>query len=201
MAMNLLCNVQTCRKPLTGTLWVTKCSHSFCEEHAKALSHKNIKCPACNTLLGKRFDVIRQNSNPGEDFKSMLLVGLRPEIVFDIAMRAISFWNYQVEMELKFQSNSANHLFDASEKAKNHQATLIKQLASAKRTIEGNEKQINDQKSIIKHLKSEISYRDQHLKKVQNLLLITKSKSPDTHSESTDIHLGERNGHDAVKKK
>ncbi|KAE8750984.1 hypothetical protein FOCC_FOCC002412 [Frankliniella occidentalis] len=137
MAMNLLCNVQTCRKPLTSTLWVTSCSHSFCEDHAKTLSHKNIKCPACGTLLGKRFDVIRQNSNPAEEFKAMLLVGLRPEIVLDIAMRAVSFWNYQVEQELKYQANSANQLLETKEKASINQTTLMKQLALAKNTIAG----------------------------------------------------------------
>ncbi|XP_034255416.1 E3 ubiquitin-protein ligase CCNB1IP1-like [Thrips palmi] len=175
--MDLHCNVQACRKPLTGTLWVTSCSHSFCEEHASTLTLKNIKCPACNTALGKRFDVIRQNSNPAEDYRAMLLVGLRPEIVLDMAMRAVSFWNYQVEHELKFQLTSAKRSREIAEKSKTTNMSLMKQIASTKKTSDCNERLVGDLKSTIRQLKEQITYKDRQLKKVQHLFDSFKSKT------------------------
>lgn len=64
----------------------------------------------------------------------MLLVGLRPEIVLDMAMRAISFWNYQVEQELKFQLASSKQLKEAVEKVKSNHSAVIRQLSTAKKT-------------------------------------------------------------------
>lgn len=66
----------------------------------------------------------------------MLLVGLRPEIVLDIAMRAVSFWNYQVEQELKFQLTSAKRFREIIERMKTNNQSLMKQLATAKKASE-----------------------------------------------------------------
>lgn len=40
----------------------------------------------------------------------MILCGLRPEIVMDISLRAITFWNYQMTQEKIIQATSMKRL-------------------------------------------------------------------------------------------
>lgn len=35
--------------------------------------------------------------SPSEEYKAMVLTGLRPDIVLDISSRALAFWSYQVK--------------------------------------------------------------------------------------------------------
>lgn len=196
--MDLMCNVSTCRKSLTGALWVTRCSHAFCEEHARTLAHKqNVKCPACSTVLGKRFDVIRQNSNPAEDFRAMVLVGLRPEIVLDMAMRATSFWNYQVELELKFQSHSVKRSKEAVEKLKVNHASMLRQLANAKKTSDNHEKQILDLRNTVELLKDQLASKDRQMQKIQHRFnsVMDKAKCMTSQNQTDDYHASQTVGY------
>lgn len=40
----------------------------------------------------------------------MILCGLRPEIVMDISLRAVSFWNYQMTQEKIIQTTTIKRL-------------------------------------------------------------------------------------------
>ncbi|GFQ87906.1 e3 ubiquitin-protein ligase CCNB1IP1 [Trichonephila clavata] len=53
-------------------------------------------CPACDTALSGKYDIVKVDLNPNEQYKSMVLAGQRPEVIFEICSRAISFWTYQV---------------------------------------------------------------------------------------------------------
>lgn len=48
----------------------------------------------------------------------MILCGLRPEIVMDISMRAVSFWNYQMTQEKIIQTSNMKRLQDNIEQIK-----------------------------------------------------------------------------------
>lgn len=48
----------------------------------------------------------------------MILCGLRPEIVMDISLRAVSFWNYQMAQEKLIQTSNTKHLQEKLEQIK-----------------------------------------------------------------------------------
>lgn len=72
--VDLICNFKKCRKRLTSSAWVTSCSHAFCEEDGASQfsggPHDN-KCPACSTPLPGKFDIVKVDLNPVEQFKSV----------------------------------------------------------------------------------------------------------------------------------
>ena len=43
------------------------------------------------------------NLNPSQDYKSSVLSGLRPDIIMEIAGRALEWWMYQESQEMRFQ--------------------------------------------------------------------------------------------------
>lgn len=92
----LLCNYRRCRLKLSGYAWVTACSHIFCDQHGSGeFSRSPAICPACNSTLSGKLDIVRTELSPSEEYKAMVLAGLRPEIVLDISSRALAFWTYQ----------------------------------------------------------------------------------------------------------
>ncbi|XP_072315050.1 E3 ubiquitin-protein ligase CCNB1IP1 [Eucyclogobius newberryi] len=103
----LLCNFPKCRTKLSGFAWVTACSHVFCDQHGSgAFSHSPAICPACSSALSGKLDIVRAELSPSEEYKAMVLAGLRPDIVLDISARALAFWSYQVHQERMYQEYS-----------------------------------------------------------------------------------------------
>lgn len=93
----LLCNFPKCRTKLNGFAWVTACSHVFCDQHGSGeFSRSPAICPACSSALSGKLDIVRTELSPSEEYKAMVLAGLRPDIILDISTRALSFWSYQV---------------------------------------------------------------------------------------------------------
>lgn len=113
MTLDMVCNFRKCRRSLNSQAWVTTCSHAFCIEHGKREFKRNsensMTCPACGSELRDKFDVIQADLKPNETFKSIVLAGLKPDTIMDIAMRAMSFWSYQVEQETLYQESLAKH--------------------------------------------------------------------------------------------
>lgn len=93
----LFCNFPKCRAKLSGFAWVTACSHAFCDQHGSGeFSRSPAICPACSSALSGKLDIVRTELSPSEEYKAMVLAGLRPETVLDICARALAFWTYQV---------------------------------------------------------------------------------------------------------
>lgn len=93
----LLCNFHKCRVKLSGFAWVTACSHIFCDQHGSdEFSRTPAICPACSSMLSGKLDVLRTEMAPSEQYKSMVLVGLPPDVILDISHKALAFWIYQV---------------------------------------------------------------------------------------------------------
>lgn len=100
---SLICNFPKCRTKLGGFAWATACSHIFCDQHGSGeFSRTPAICPACSSTLAGKLDIVRTELSPSEQYKAMVLVGLRPEIVLDISHRALAFWTYQVCTVFKF---------------------------------------------------------------------------------------------------
>ncbi|XP_061086106.1 E3 ubiquitin-protein ligase CCNB1IP1, partial [Conger conger] len=93
---SLMCNFPKCRAVLSGFAWVTACSHAFCDQHGSGeFSRSPALCPACQSALSGKLDIVRTELAPSEEYKAMVLAGLRPETVLDISSRALAFWTYQ----------------------------------------------------------------------------------------------------------
>ncbi|XP_070543928.1 E3 ubiquitin-protein ligase CCNB1IP1-like isoform X2 [Ptychodera flava] len=105
---DLMCNYKKCRKHLSTFSWVTSCSHVFCDEDGTREFNKSYSCPACETSLSGKFDIVRIDMNPSEQYKSMVLAGQRPEVIMEIASRALAFWAYQNHQERTYQEYMAN---------------------------------------------------------------------------------------------
>ncbi|CAL8376339.1 E3 ubiquitin-protein ligase CCNB1IP1 [Gadus morhua] len=100
----LLCNFPKCRAKLCGFAWVTACSHAFCDQHGSGeFSRSPAVCPACSSTLSGKLDIVRTELSPSEDYKAIVLAGLRPEVVLDISTRALAFWSYQIHQERMYQ--------------------------------------------------------------------------------------------------
>ncbi|KAJ3584969.1 hypothetical protein NHX12_013692 [Muraenolepis orangiensis] len=103
----LLCNFPKCRTKLRGFAWVTACSHAFCDQHGSCeFSHSPAVCPACSSTLSGKLDIVRTELSPSEEYKAMVLAGLRPDVVLDIGTRALAFWTYQIHQERLYQEYS-----------------------------------------------------------------------------------------------
>ncbi|XP_040360130.1 E3 ubiquitin-protein ligase CCNB1IP1-like [Ixodes scapularis] len=106
MDAQLVCNLVKCRKKLTAIAWVTSCSHVFCEEDVSGELASRCVCPACDTPLPGKFDLVRVDLEPTEQYRSMVLAGQRPETIVDVCSRALGFWSYQVAQQLGQQEAS-----------------------------------------------------------------------------------------------
>ncbi|XP_078060928.1 E3 ubiquitin-protein ligase CCNB1IP1-like [Mustelus asterias] len=103
----LLCNFSRCRARLSGFAWVTACSHVFCDRHGSGeFSRAPALCPACQSALAGKLDIVRTELSPSEEYKAMVLAGLRPQLILDIAARALAFWTYQIHQERMYQEYS-----------------------------------------------------------------------------------------------
>ncbi|EGD74468.1 hypothetical protein PTSG_05832 [Salpingoeca rosetta] len=85
--------------------WATRCSHLLCDacgqaamEAAKA-SMEPVLCPVCKTPLIEKHDLVNFDPNPSEQHRSMILAGLSPALIIEIAGRALSFHTYQMSLQ------------------------------------------------------------------------------------------------------
>ncbi|KAF9780288.1 hypothetical protein BJ322DRAFT_328887 [Thelephora terrestris] len=130
MDIELRCNQQPCRKPVTDKAVVTTCSHIFCLDCANALFGAARLCPACETSLTEPDDVVVCSLNPTNDYKTSVLSGLSPSLILEICSRALSFWQYQIHQENSYQQSVLKY---ANEK----NAHLQKQLDNVIREANG----------------------------------------------------------------
>lgn len=178
MVLDMVCNFKKCRKPLPTVAWVTSCSHAFCAEHGEnefgKKVHDILLCPACNSQLSDKFDVVQADLNPPETFKSIILSGMKPDVIMDIAMRAMSFWSYQMEEETRYQENIGRH---ARERAKGleefHNLSLQRvksELQSNKKKIENLQDEYNKQKRQTEEYAVMLEEKNRKIQKLQHQL-------------------------------
>ncbi|KAL4623600.1 E3 ubiquitin-protein ligase CCNB1IP1 [Arapaima gigas] len=156
----LLCNFPKCRAKLVGFAWVTACSHAFCDQHgSREFSRSPAICPACSSTLSGKLDIARTELTPSEEYKAMVLAGLRPETVLDISTRALAFWTYQVHQERLFQEYS---LYRAEGQLKQAEKLLAQQNQSRELELSAMREEISSLKKVMEEYKfkySEVSER------------------------------------------
>ncbi|KAL2078984.1 hypothetical protein ACEWY4_024728 [Coilia grayii] len=156
----LFCNFPKCRAKLSGFAWVTACSHAFCDQHGSGeFSRSPAICPACSSALSGKLDIVRTELSPSEEYKAMVLAGLRPETVLDICARALAFWTYQVHQERLFQEYSLSR---AEGQLKQMEKVLSQQTQSRELELNAMRGEIASLKRVMEEYKrkySEVSER------------------------------------------
>ncbi|KAL3046323.1 hypothetical protein OYC64_004351 [Pagothenia borchgrevinki] len=156
----LLCNFPKCRTKLGGFAWVTACSHVFCDQHGSGeFSRSPAICPACSSALSGKLDIVRTELSPSEEYKAMVLAGLRPDVILDISARALAFWSYQVHQERMFQEYSLSR---AEAQLKQMDKVVTQQNQSREVELSGMRGEIASLKKVMEEYKrkySEVSER------------------------------------------
>ncbi|XP_029310893.1 E3 ubiquitin-protein ligase CCNB1IP1 [Cottoperca gobio] len=156
----LLCNFPKCRTKLGGFAWVTACSHVFCDQHGSGeFSRSPSICPACSSALSGKLDIVRTELSPSEEYKAMVLAGLRPDVILDISGRALAFWSYQVTQERMYQEYSLSR---AESQLKQLEKVLTQQNQSREVELTGMRGEIASLKKVMEEYKrkySEVSER------------------------------------------
>ncbi|XP_077170338.1 E3 ubiquitin-protein ligase CCNB1IP1 [Paroedura picta] len=170
----LLCNYSKCRVRLSGYAWVTACSHIFCDQHGSGeFSHSPAVCPACNSALSGKLDIVRTELNPSEEYKAMVLAGLRPEIILDISSRALAFWTYQVHQERLYQEytySKAEGQLKQMEKVYTQQLhSKDMELTSMKSEVSSLKKVLEEYKKKFTELSEKLMERNRQYQKLQGL--------------------------------
>nr|XP_020467005.1 E3 ubiquitin-protein ligase CCNB1IP1 isoform X1 [Monopterus albus]XP_020467006.1 E3 ubiquitin-protein ligase CCNB1IP1 isoform X1 [Monopterus albus] len=156
----LLCNFTKCRTKLSGFAWVTACSHIFCDQHGSGeFSRSPAICPACSSALSGKLDIVRTELSPSEEYKAMVLAGLRPDIILDISARAMAFWSYQVHQEHMYQEYNMSR---AEAQLKQMEKVLTQQNHSRELELSAMRGEITSLKKVMEEYKrkySEVSER------------------------------------------
>ncbi|XP_063320307.1 E3 ubiquitin-protein ligase CCNB1IP1 [Pelmatolapia mariae] len=170
----LLCNFPKCRAKLSGFAWVTACSHVFCDQHgSEKFGRSPVICPACSSALSGKLDIVRMELSPSEEYKAMVLTGLRPDIVLDISSRALAFWSYQVHQERIYQEYSLSR---AESQLKQMEKMLTQQnqsreleLTALKGEIASLKKMMDEYKRNYSEVSEKLMQRNRQYQKLQGL--------------------------------
>nr|XP_048291544.1 E3 ubiquitin-protein ligase CCNB1IP1 [Myodes glareolus]XP_048291545.1 E3 ubiquitin-protein ligase CCNB1IP1 [Myodes glareolus]XP_048291546.1 E3 ubiquitin-protein ligase CCNB1IP1 [Myodes glareolus]XP_048291547.1 E3 ubiquitin-protein ligase CCNB1IP1 [Myodes glareolus]XP_048291548.1 E3 ubiquitin-protein ligase CCNB1IP1 [Myodes glareolus]XP_048291549.1 E3 ubiquitin-protein ligase CCNB1IP1 [Myodes glareolus] len=170
----LLCNYRKCRLKLSGYAWVTACSHIFCDEHGSGeFSRSPALCPACNSTLSGKLDIVRTELSPSEEYKAMVLAGLRPEVVLDISSRALAFWTYQVHQERLYQeynfSKAEGHLKQMEKIYTQQIQSKDVELTSMKGEVTSMKKVLEEYKKKFSDISEKLMERNRQYQKLQGL--------------------------------
>ncbi|XP_051882951.1 E3 ubiquitin-protein ligase CCNB1IP1 [Pristis pectinata] len=151
----LRCNVRRCRARLSGFAWVTACSHVFCDPHGSGqLGRSPALCPACSTALAGGLDIVRTHLSPSERHKAMVLAGLRPQLVLDIAARALAFWTYQIHQERMYQEFAYNK---AEGQMRQMEKMYTQQLQAKDMEVSGSRSEVSSLKKLLEEYKKKYS--------------------------------------------
>ena len=199
MDNDLLCNFRKCRKRLNTYAWVTSCSHIFCDEDGTREFNKKLVCPACETNLSAKFDVIRVDLQASEQFKSMVLAGQKPEVIMEICSRALAFWTYQTHQERMYQDYVANKAKEKTTQLEQYYSQVLSkvqtELNSLKSQASTEKKDLDDAKKRCNELSEKLMEKNRQYLKLQGMYdsLRRKSITPSV-LEGRDEHFLESRG-------
>ncbi|XP_065067775.1 E3 ubiquitin-protein ligase CCNB1IP1-like isoform X1 [Rhopilema esculentum] len=169
----LVCNFRKCRKRLTEYAWVTSCSHIFCDEDGTKQFNKSYKCPACEANLPGKFDIIRVDLQPAEEYKSMVLAGLKPEIIMEICSRAIAFWSYQAYSERVYHEYVSTRAKESKNQLEKYYEQLLAQiqneLSNVKSEMNIKTKELTDTKQRLSEVTEKLSDKGRQLQRLQTM--------------------------------
>ncbi|XP_063596787.1 E3 ubiquitin-protein ligase CCNB1IP1-like isoform X1 [Penaeus indicus] len=173
----LLCNFRRCRRPLDSVAWVTFCSHIFCPEDGRNLRQTPCECPACGAKLTLQSDILRVELDPTEQFKSMILAGLQPEVIMEVCHRGLAFWTYQINQERTYQQHVVKRLRERLQEIQSYYEQVVRgrddQLAAVRRQLEGarrDHEKCKEQREVINERLAEKTRQYQRLQTLYDTL-------------------------------
>ena len=132
----LSCNNMACRTRLSsGQVWVTFCSHIFCDPCGTSLT-STLACISCRTDLSGQFRLTKKTLDPGIEWKRMVLAGLPPETVMEISSSAIQFYQHQTSQEVAFLEERIERVMGRVESVKQYYEGVIEQFKREISTLE-----------------------------------------------------------------
>ncbi|KAF9772167.1 hypothetical protein IL306_010137 [Fusarium sp. DS 682] len=111
-----------------------ECAQQLGDTGQEAEAERRNTCPACHSQLTNPGDAVPTNLNPSEDYKTIVLSGLSPNVIMECAGRALSFWAYQTTQDLYYQQHLCKGLTD---KCSSLSICLEKTVNDANSEIEG----------------------------------------------------------------
>ncbi|XP_076444069.1 E3 ubiquitin-protein ligase CCNB1IP1-like [Babylonia areolata] len=170
----LICNFRKCRKRLGSSFaWVTSCSHIFCDGDGTREFTNSLVCPACDTTLPSKYDIVRLDLRPTEQFKAVALCGFKPEIIMEICTRAIAFWNYQVHQEQTYQEHLASKTREKMTQLDQYYEHVVNrlqaELTTLKSQIASTKKKLDQYESKCKEMNAKLTEKNRQHIKLQGL--------------------------------
>ncbi|VDN13757.1 unnamed protein product [Dibothriocephalus latus] len=138
-SLELVCNYRKCKQNLREIAVVTICQHILCIIHSpKPLNGQHIAvCPVCDCRLDRSVnDYIEIDLQPSDRFKSLILAGQSPEVIFDICSRALSFYNFQQMLRLQFLEYVAAKSVEKTKAMEKEFKTVLSQMKEENMLIE-----------------------------------------------------------------
>ncbi|XP_065183274.1 E3 ubiquitin-protein ligase CCNB1IP1-like isoform X1 [Sycon ciliatum] len=196
MDSDLTCNLKKCRKPLTSFAWVTSCSHIFCDEDGTKEFNKSYACPACEQNLSGKFDIIRTDLSPTDQYKSMVLAGQKPEVIMEICTRALSFWTYQAHQERTYHEYLSNKSKERCLKLEQYYeqvlARLQNEISSLKSQVSTAKHELEALKARYNECSSKLVERNRHYQKLQSMYDVMRRRTVTTSTFGSSDDLGTR---------
>ncbi|CAH1774320.1 unnamed protein product [Owenia fusiformis] len=195
MEADLCCNFKRCRKRLSTFAWVTSCSHIFCDEDGTREFNEAFTCPACQTSLSGKLDIIRIDLQPTEQYKSMVLSGLKPETIMEICTRSMAFWTYQSHQERAYQEYVAKKSKDRISQLEQCYETLAKkssaEIQALKLQISSVRKELDSKNTQYNTASEKFMEKSRQYQKLQALYdaLRRKSINPSDFENQTQINM------------
>ncbi|KAM4881504.1 E3 ubiquitin-protein ligase CCNB1IP1 isoform 3-T6 [Thomomys bottae] len=144
---------------------------SLCEDMLLC-NYRKCRCKLSGTLSGK-LDIVRTELSPSEEYKAMVLAGLRPEIVLDISSRALAFWTYQVHQERLYQeynfSKAESHLKQMEKIYTQQIQSKDVELTSMKGEVTSMKKVLEEYKKKFSDISEKLMERNRQYQKLQGL--------------------------------
>ncbi|KAI8899593.1 hypothetical protein BC833DRAFT_358800 [Globomyces pollinis-pini] len=196
MDFPLRCNNLKCRKQISSKGVVTTCSHIFCMECGQRYFETALICPACDTSLTQKDDIVINDLCPTDDYKSSILSGLSPEIICEIASRSLSFWVYQISQEAAYQDIIRKTLNEKCSELERNTQIVIREANQEIEALQEKYKVASHDRELekrrIHELTEQMNEKSRQLQKLQVLYDKLKRKTPISQKES-DIQVP--NGH------
>ncbi|XP_054287361.1 E3 ubiquitin-protein ligase CCNB1IP1-like isoform X1 [Macrosteles quadrilineatus] len=179
---SLTCNYRNCKELLIDFACVTRCSHIFCINHFIQGEGANKRCYVCGAVLEGDFDVIRHDSlNPTEEEKLFLLAGYSSEVIFNIMVRAIQFWDYQTNVKvMQYKYKIENMKSFLSEKDRYIENLTLK----IKQHIKKEQEKINYLKNEVEKLTASAINLEKQIEAKNRQISYMQSKYDDLHRHS-----------------
>ncbi|KAK3587000.1 hypothetical protein CHS0354_026720 [Potamilus streckersoni] len=173
MERSLRCNKKTCRKILEKFAYVTSCSHIFCEEDGAKHFKKSHTCPACETVLGGKFAILKVDLELSEHNKAMALAGQNPVTIMEICTKALSFWMYQNHQERLYNEYIATRAKEKVTQMEQYYEQIISSTQAELRSLKNKVKvQTNEQeetKASLKDVTDRLFKKDLQFQKLETM--------------------------------